>query len=135
MTETGDLNHRVRAIALAETAMRKDHHSLGATIPGTATGAAQNGNHPLTVSEIRLEGHFRSVGFLDWICHRAHLLDLRGWVTAQGPARISIVVEGPQALIDAMEMACSLGPVDVQVARIEVLPRQPSQPLPPFAKL
>lgn len=32
---------------------------------------------------------------------------------------MTIVVAGPPALVDAMEMACSLGPIDVLVERIE----------------
>lgn len=31
-----------------------------------------------------------------------------------------ILVQGPQPLIDAMEVACSLGPMDANVERIEV---------------
>jgi acylphosphatase len=72
----------------------------------------------VTATEIRLEGRLASTSFVDWICHRARLLDLSGWVQTDGPGALTIVVSGPQALIDAMEMACSLGPMDVQVDRV-----------------
>lgn len=72
----------------------------------------------MMATEIRLDGQLRSPNFIDWICHRAELLNLTGWVTAESTTAISIVVAGPPALIEAMEMACSLGPMDVQVDRI-----------------
>lgn len=76
----------------------------------------------MTATEFDLEGQLGSGDFLDWICHRARLLDLSGWVTRRDEGRVWIVVTGPLALIDAMEMACSLGPVDVLVDRIESRP-------------
>lgn len=72
----------------------------------------------MNATEITLEGDVLAGDFPDWICHRARLLDLSGWVTtAEGAIRI--VVAGPEPLIDAMELACSLGPRDVLVSRIE----------------
>ena len=78
----------------------------------------------MIATEFRLEGNLASAGFPDWVCHRARLLDLRGWVSAEGPCAMTIVVAGPGPLIDAMEMACSLGPFDVQVDRIESTQRK-----------
>lgn len=69
-------------------------------------------------TELRLEGKLGSNTFGAWICHRAALLDLKGWVSAEGPEAMCIVVAGPPALIDAMEMACSLGPMDVTVKNV-----------------
>lgn len=76
----------------------------------------------MKTAEIRLGGDFSADSFANWICHRAHLLDLAGFVTARGRSDMQIVVQGPQALIDAMEMACSLGPMDADVIRIAVTP-------------
>lgn len=73
----------------------------------------------MTATELRLRGSLSAPGFDDWICHRARLLSLSGWMTRIGPAEILIVVSGPEPLIDAMEQACSLGPVDVLVERID----------------
>lgn len=69
----------------------------------------------MIATEFRLTGDLGAPGFADWVCHRARLLDLRGWVAADGPTAMRIVVIGPKPLVDAMEMACSLGPVDVLV--------------------
>ncbi|MEM6372112.1 MAG: acylphosphatase [Pseudomonadota bacterium] len=76
----------------------------------------------MTAAEIRLMGAFNPSSFKSWICARARLLDLNGSVTSHGTQTISILVQGPQALIDAMEMACSLGPMDAMVDRVEVTP-------------
>lgn len=75
----------------------------------------------MRVTELHLEGDLGAATFADWICHRARLLDLSGWVETREDGAVSIVVSGPEALIDAMEMACSLGPRDVLVDRIERL--------------
>ena len=76
----------------------------------------------MTAVEIQLGGVFNPEKFAYWICHRARLLDLAGSVHALGNTQICILVQGPQPLIDAMEMACSLGPMDANVQRIEVHP-------------
>ena len=76
----------------------------------------------MTAVEIQLGGVFNPEKFADWICHRARLLDLAGSVHALGNTQICILVQGPQPIIDAMEMACSLGPMDANVQRIEVHP-------------
>ena len=76
----------------------------------------------MTAVEIQLGGVFNPEKFADWICHRARLLDLAGSVHALGNTQICILVQGPQPLIDAMEMACSLGQMDANVQRIEVHP-------------
>lgn len=82
----------------------------------------------VTATELRLEGKLASNTFGAWICHRAALLDLKGWVTSEGPETMCIVVVGPSALIDAMEMACSLGPMDVTVTDVLRHERQLSTP-------
>lgn len=76
----------------------------------------------MTATEFRLTGRVLAPGFADWICHRARLLDLSGWVRATPDGALCIVVVGPQPLIDAMEMACSLGPTNVLVEGIEARP-------------
>lgn len=73
----------------------------------------------MKATEFQLRGQLSGAGFTDWICHRARLLDLRGWVRSEGPEAVTIMVAGPEALVDAMEMACSLGPINVWVDRIE----------------
>ncbi len=66
-----------------------------------------------------ITGQLADDGFLDWIGHRARLLDLGAEILRLSPGAIRVTVSGPAALIDAMEAACSLGPASVLVDRIE----------------
>lgn len=76
---------------------------------------------PVTVC-LSLEGRFSAGTFPEWICHRAGLLDLSGWVKVQGPHQIDILIQGNETLVDAMELACSLGPSDILVDQIRQIP-------------
>ena len=67
---------------------------------------------------LTIEGQFASGSFPDWICHRAKKLSLSGWVRPQGEALIHVLVCGDETLVDALEVACNLGPGDVLVDRI-----------------
>lgn len=71
----------------------------------------------------KLSGDVSNPGFLDWICHRAQRLGLNGWVQANlSQQTIEILVDGPEDLLDAMELGCSLGPITVWVEHIERIP-------------
>jgi len=87
----------------------------------------------MTAIEITLAGDFQSDSSSD-LFQRARLLDLRGWVSQQDETRMTILVAGPDSLIGAMEMACSLGPVDIEVDRIDSRPRRLSEALNGFYK-
>lgn len=50
-----------------------------------------------------------------WVEHRAAKLGLTGWVKWNDTNQLQIVVTGPEDLIDAFEIACSLGPFDSQI--------------------
>lgn len=67
-----------------------------------------------------IRGKFSVALFSDWIAHRAGLLSLSGWVTERCEGVLEIRVTGNPVLLEAMETACSLGPLDVQVESIEV---------------
>ena len=88
----------------------------------------------MTATEFTLAGDLAAPGFADWICHRARLLNLDGYVSQEGDA-LTIVVAGPDALIGAMETACSLGPTYVDVTRIETRPTVLPDHLNGFARL
>ncbi len=60
-------------------------------------------------------GRFRPDSFAAFVAHRAARLDLAAEATAFGSARAEVTVSGDAALIDAFEMACSLGPIDCLV--------------------
>ena len=89
---------------------RADSDALSLVCPGDCA---------VTATRFHLQGQLAAPGFADWVCDRAARLDLTGWVRSDGPSAMTIVVAGPPTLVDAMEMACSLGPMDVLVERIE----------------
>mgnify|MGYP001946815176 FL=1 len=70
------------------------------------------------MTELRILGDLDTQGFADWICHRARVLDLNGYVKVVNKTEIRVGVSGNPNLIDAMEAACSLGPVNVIVNEI-----------------
>ena len=69
-------------------------------------------------TKLTLKGRLASDSVLEWVAHRATLLDLAGWARRENSSMVTIVLVGPQALIDAMEVACILGPGDALVESI-----------------
>lgn len=68
---------------------------------------------------LTLIGDLGADSAIPWIVHRARLLDLTGCVRRDSDTTIHMALAGPAALIDAMEVACSLGPGDVRVDTIQ----------------
>ncbi len=66
-----------------------------------------------------IEGRIEPVSYLAFVAERARWLDIRGWGQWLGGGRFEIVAAGPEALVGALEMACTLGPLDALVERIE----------------
>jgi hypothetical protein len=60
-------------------------------------------------------GRLRPESFAEFIRHRAGRLSLDAGLGAIGPERAEVSVTGEADLIDAFEMACSLGPIDCLV--------------------
>lgn len=50
--------------------------------------------------------------FAEFASHRAMRLDLELDIGNCSDSSVSLSVRGPEALVDAFEMACSLGPYD-----------------------
>ena len=63
----------------------------------------------------RLKGHFPNEDIIAWILHRAATLSLTGSVTHLDDGEIFLSVSGQPILVDAMEVACNLGPIDASV--------------------
>ena len=76
----------------------------------------------ITGVALRLTGDLAADSLTPWILRRAQRLSLSGWVRREDAGALTIAVSGPAALIDAMEAACSLGPIDVMVEGIERAP-------------
>ncbi len=64
---------------------------------------------------IVFSGSFWPESFLEFVAHRGNRLALTTRLETSGPARITVSVAGEPDLIDAFEMACSLGPIDCLV--------------------
>jgi acylphosphatase len=64
---------------------------------------------------IVFSGEFCVESFVEFVNHRAQRLQLDAVVETATPDRIEVAVSGQPALVDAFEMACSLGPIDCLV--------------------
>lgn len=64
-------------------------------------------------------GDVRSDKFPPWIQRHAQKLGVMCRIDRQDGDRLEAVLSGPEELLDAMEMACLLGPIQVWVDRIE----------------
>jgi acylphosphatase len=60
-------------------------------------------------------GQFRPESFIEFVRHRADRLMLRAGVKIARTDRIEVSVAGEEDLVDAFEIACSLGPIDCLV--------------------
>jgi hypothetical protein len=63
-------------------------------------------------------GRFETASFADFARHRAARLALSAELPDLTPSKIRITVSGEPDLVDAFEMACSLGPIDCLVADV-----------------
>ncbi|MEJ8308155.1 acylphosphatase [Agrobacterium larrymoorei] len=66
-----------------------------------------------------IEGSLDTESFLPWISRHAAKLGLEQRVRHADQTRIELILSGPVELIDAMEMGCSLGPINVWVEDIQ----------------
>lgn len=65
-----------------------------------------------TTAEFVFRGRLACDSFIGFARHRAGRLDLKLDIGACDEAAARVTVEGADALVDAFEMACSLGPYD-----------------------
>ncbi|MFB9221727.1 acylphosphatase [Paracoccus cavernae] len=77
---------------------------------------------PLASERFLIEGRVDSDRFPPWIERHAQKLGLLCRIEAQRGDRLEAVISGPPELLDAMEMACLLGPIQVWVDQIDRLP-------------
>ncbi len=62
----------------------------------------------------QIAGQLDVPSYLAFIAERAHWLDISGWAMATNEG-VTLVAAGPEALVGALEMACTLGPLDALV--------------------
>jgi hypothetical protein len=70
-------------------------------------------------------GHFELASFADFARHRVARLALDAGPPDLQPDRVRITVSGQDDLVDAFEVACSLGPIDCLVADVVRYPGDP----------
>lgn len=70
------------------------------------------------MATILFSGSLDPERFVAFAEHRAWRLDLVARLDAVGPEMVAVTVEGEPDLIDAFEMACSLGPVTCIVREV-----------------
>ena len=72
----------------------------------------------LVTRNIEIHGSSLTPDFVDWIIQRATRLSLSGWALRHGDDLIELSITGERVLVDAMEVACSLGPIEAVVDSI-----------------
>jgi acylphosphatase len=77
---------------------------------------------PIVQEMFFIKGKVGATGFPAWILRHAARLGLVGRVLRQSHTRLDVIVAGPADLLDAMALACSLGPQEVWVDEIDRLP-------------
>lgn len=73
---------------------------------------------PVT-TKLHISGQFPTNQFVGWIIDRAERLSLSGWVCMHNDKHIELLVCGERILVEALEVSCSLGPIDAQVESIK----------------
>lgn len=62
-----------------------------------------------------ISGRLNMADYLDFIAERARWLDISGRVAAAGAQSVVLVAAGSEALVGALEMACTLGPLNALI--------------------
>ena len=61
-----------------------------------------------------------SVGdYLGFVAERANWFGISGWAAADGAGAVTLVAAGPEAMVGALEMACTLGPITAVIETID----------------
>jgi acylphosphatase len=66
-----------------------------------------------------IEGQMGVPDYLAFVAERARWFGVSGWAEASADGRVTLVAAGPEAMVGALEMACTLGPLNALVERIE----------------
>lgn len=77
------------------------------------SGNFGQGGQDLCAIEIIYHGKLGE-SFIEFALNRARRLSLNGWISIQ-PEGVKVAAQGPEALVDAFEIVCSLGPIDADI--------------------
>mgnify|MGYP001398499929 FL=1 len=81
----------------------------------------------MVTKQIKITGSFDDIAFCDWIMHRSNVLGLDISSLIHGQSSITFSASGHSILLDAMEIACSLGPLEAMVEQIHTNDLEPEQ--------
>lgn len=84
---------------------------------------------PVT-TKLHINGQFPTKHFVGWIIDRAERLSLSGWVRMHNNKHIELLICGERILVEALEVSCSLGPIDAQVDSIKTQKFRPAATCP-----
>ena len=80
---------------------------------------AMNPDTALTAAKLVFSGRGIGAAFLDFVADRAGRLGLQGRGAVSSHAtEATVLVSGPSALVDMLEVACMLGPIDCLVEEV-----------------
>lgn len=66
-----------------------------------------------------IRGRMRVDDYVSFVAERARWFGISGWVAPSGPQAVMLVAAGPEAMVGALEMACTLGPISALIETIE----------------
>jgi acylphosphatase len=68
-----------------------------------------------------ISGRMDVPNYLEFVVERAMWLGIDGWVAANDDDTITLIAAGPEALVGALEMACTLGPLDALIDDVRAI--------------
>jgi len=84
--------------------------------------------HDSISRHLLIEGDLPVEAFSAWVIDRAERLSISGWIRTRGAHQLELLITGERVLVDAMEVACSLGPALARVDSIKTLGEALSEP-------
>ncbi len=88
---------------------------VGPSIAFEADMLAEPSSRPISPTTLVFLGRLRPDSFADFVAHRAGRLSLAHRLDSLDADRAVVTISGQPDLVDAFEMACSLGPADCLV--------------------
>jgi acylphosphatase len=69
--------------------------------------------------ELVFTGKNLGPAYLDFVADRARRFSLDGYARSEADDTVRVVLRGPEALVDMLEVACLLGPAECLIASVE----------------
>lgn len=82
----------------------------------------------MTRRHLVVHGHVQGVFYRGWSVEAARSLGLSGWVRNRRDGTVEMLIDGPEAAIEAMIARCRDGPPAARVERIDVVETEEMPP-------